>query len=79
MSRNKWKNLTPIGLMSLSAGLILHNFRHSHYSEFVAGLLIGMSIVFMIAGLGGYRRRSILDFHSWAPAALATPGALFGI
>ena len=53
MSRNKWKNLLPIGLVSLSAGLILRNFLHSDYSEFAAGLLIGMSIVFMIAGLVG--------------------------
>ena len=59
MSQTKWKNLLPLGLMSMSAGLILRNFLHSHYSEFAAGLLIGMSIVFMIAGLGGSKRRSI--------------------
>lgn len=50
MSRNYWKNLLPIGLLSLSAGLILHNFLHTRYSEFAAGLLIGISIVFIIAG-----------------------------
>jgi tellurite resistance protein TehA-like permease len=53
VSRNNWKNLLPIGLVSLAAGLILRNFLHSDYSEFAAGLLIGMSIVFMIAGLFG--------------------------
>lgn len=49
MSRSNWKNLLPIGLVSLSAGLILHNFLHTRYSEFAAGLLIAMSIVFIVA------------------------------
>lgn len=50
MSHTTFKNLLPVGLLSLSGGLLLHNFLHTRYSEFVAGLLIGMSIVFMFAG-----------------------------
>ena len=45
------KNLLPIGLLSLAGGLLLRNFAHTRYSEFAAGLLIGVSIVFTIAGL----------------------------
>jgi len=33
----------------LSGGLLLHNFLHARATEFTAGLLIGMSIVFLIA------------------------------
>jgi hypothetical protein len=33
----------------LSGGLLLHNFLHARSTEFAAGLLIGMSIVFLIA------------------------------
>jgi len=34
----------------LAAGLLLHNWTHGRYTEFTAGFLIGMSLVFMIAG-----------------------------
>ena len=57
MSRSNWKNLLPIGLVSLSAGLIVHNFLHTRSSEFAAGLFIGMSIVFVIAGFIGRHKR----------------------
>jgi hypothetical protein len=33
----------------LSGGLLLHNFLHARSTEFAAGFLIGMSIVFLIA------------------------------
>lgn len=58
MSHGKLRNLFPIGMLSLSAGLILRNFLHSRYSEFAAGMLIGMSIVFMIASLSGRGKRT---------------------
>jgi len=57
VSHGKLKNLFPIGMLLLSAGLILRNFLHTRYSEFAAGLLIGMSIVFMIASLSGRHKR----------------------
>ena len=34
----------------LACGLLLHNFIHGRYTEFAAGLLIGMSTVLIIAG-----------------------------
>ena len=40
----------PVGLLMLAAGLILHMFVHARYTEFASGFLIGMSLVFMIAG-----------------------------
>ena len=58
MSPDKLKNLFPVGMLSLSAGLILHNFLHTRYSEFAAGVLIGMSIVLMIASLSGRDKRT---------------------
>jgi len=58
VSPDKLKNLFPVGMLSLSAGLILHNFLHTRYSEFAAGVLIGMSIVLMIAGLRYQKKRS---------------------
>lgn len=42
----------------LAAGLVLHNFMHARYSEFAGGFLIGMSLVFQIAGFVG-RQRSL--------------------
>ena len=50
MSHTRFKNLLPIGLLSLAGGLLLRNFLHTRPSEFAAGLLIGMSLVLMIAG-----------------------------
>lgn len=50
MIQRKVKRLLPVGLLVLSIGLILHNWTHGHYWEFAGGFLIGMSIVFMIAG-----------------------------
>jgi hypothetical protein len=34
----------------LAIGLILHNWAHTRYPEFGAGFLIGMAIVFLLAG-----------------------------
>lgn len=42
----------------LAAGLVLHNWTHGRYTEFTAGFLIGMSIVFMIAGFVWQSRAS---------------------
>jgi len=50
MLRNKLIRLLPIGLLLLAAGLLLHNFFHGRHTEFSSGLLIGMSLVFIIAG-----------------------------
>ena len=42
----------------LTAGLVLHNFMHARYCNFASGFLIGMSLVFLIAGFVG-RQRSL--------------------
>jgi hypothetical protein len=41
--------LFPVGALMLSGGLLLHNFQHARSTEFTAGFLIGLSIVFLIA------------------------------
>jgi hypothetical protein len=45
-----------VRLLMLSGGLVLHNWIHGRYTEFAGGFLIGMSIVFMIAGFAGRSR-----------------------
>ncbi len=57
MLHRKLSRLLPIGVLMLAAGLILHNFLHGRYTEFTAGVLIGMSAVFMIAGSVGRIRK----------------------
>ncbi len=57
MLQRKINRLLPIGLLMLSGGLILRNFVHGRYFDFAAGFLIGMSIVFMIAGFVRQTRR----------------------
>jgi hypothetical protein len=54
--QRKLNRLIPIGLMMLASGLILHNWVPGRYTEFAGGFLIGMSIVFMIAGIAGRSR-----------------------
>ncbi|MGA7752975.1 MAG: hypothetical protein WCB05_09090 [Candidatus Sulfotelmatobacter sp.] len=56
MLQRKLNRLIPIGLMMLASGLILHNWVHGRYTEFAGGFLIGMAIVFMIAGIAGRSR-----------------------
>jgi hypothetical protein len=58
MPNRKMNSLLPIGMLMLAGGLILHNFTHARYSEFTGGFLIGMSLVFMIAGFV-WRNRGI--------------------
>ena len=50
MSSTRLHYLFPVGTLMLAAGLLLHNWTHGRYTEFTAGFLIGMSLVFMIAG-----------------------------
>ena len=49
--RHKLKRLLPVGLLFLSGGLVLHNWTHGPYFSFAAGMLIGMSVVVVVAGL----------------------------
>jgi hypothetical protein len=49
MLKKNLNRLFPVGALMLSGGLLLHNFLHARATEFTAGLLIGMSIVFLIA------------------------------
>jgi hypothetical protein len=53
MSMKKLNRLLPIGLIMLSAGLGLHIWTRGDYSESAAGFLIGISLVFVIAGFVG--------------------------
>lgn len=55
MVGTKLNRLLQLGLLLLAAGGILRIFTRTRYSEFAGGLLIGMSLVFMIAG---FLRRS---------------------
>lgn len=56
MLYRKLNRLLPIALLMLAAGLSLRIFMHARHSEFVSGFLIGMSLVFMIAGLASQSR-----------------------
>jgi hypothetical protein len=47
---SKSDRLIPTGMLMLSGGLILHNWMYGRYTEFGGGFLIGMSLVFLIAG-----------------------------
>jgi hypothetical protein len=49
--QRKISPFVPVGLLALVVGILLRNFTHTNYSEFAAGLLIGMSIVFLIFGV----------------------------
>lgn len=56
MTIKKLSRLFPLGALMLAIGLIvhkltLHNWMHARYFEFASGVLIGVAIVFMIAGL----------------------------
>ena len=56
MSYFKASRLIPIGSLMLSCGLILNNWTHTKYSHFAGGFLLGMAIVFLIAGLVKQKR-----------------------
>jgi hypothetical protein len=51
LTRQRIHILTPVGLLALAAGILLRFFTHANHTEFAGGFLIGLSIVFMIAGL----------------------------
>jgi len=55
--QRKLNRLLPIGLLMLATGLVLHNWVHGRYTDFVGGFLIGMAAIFMIAGFVGHSRR----------------------
>ncbi len=59
MLRSKLPRLLPLGTLMFAVGLTLHNFTHGRYIEFAAGFLIGMSLVFMIAGTLGRSRGAL--------------------
>lgn len=50
MSLAKLNRLLPIGTILLAAGLGLHIWTHGDYSESASGFLIGIAVVFIIAG-----------------------------
>jgi hypothetical protein len=51
MNRRKFSVLTRVGLLVFAAGCLVRLFLHPSYSDFTAGLLIGLGIVLMIGGL----------------------------
>lgn len=60
MIRTKLSFLVPVGSLALAAGLIVQLWAHGRSSHFIAGFLIGISLVFLIAGLMG-RSKSVPD------------------
>jgi hypothetical protein len=58
MPQNKLNRFLPAGLVMLAAGLLFRNFGHGHSSNFGAGVLIGMSLVFMISGFVRLSRKA---------------------
>jgi hypothetical protein len=50
MSVTKLTRLLPIGTILLAVGLGLHLWTRGDYSESISGFLIGIGVVFMIAG-----------------------------
>lgn len=57
MLSRKMSRLMPIGLMLLASGLLLHRM-HGDYVESISGFLIGISIVFLIAGFVARSRQA---------------------
>jgi|HubBroStandDraft_2_1064218.scaffolds.fasta_scaffold1439749_2 hypothetical protein len=51
MVRKNLSFLVPVGSLALAAGLSVHLWAHSRYGHFIAGFLIGISLVFLIAGV----------------------------
>ena len=51
----------PVGLIMLSGALIFHNLFRGNYSDFATGLLMGMSIAMMIAGIVKQRRETAIS------------------
>jgi hypothetical protein len=51
MNRRKFSVLTRVGLLAFAVGCLVRLFLHASYSDFTAGLLIGLGIVSMIGGL----------------------------
>ena len=50
MSVTRLNRLLPIATILLAAGLGLQLWTHGDYSESISGFLIGIGVVFMIAG-----------------------------
>ena len=51
MSSRKARFLTSLGLLSLAIGTGLRLWAHGNYSHFASGFLLGLAVVFLIAGL----------------------------
>jgi hypothetical protein len=51
LNRRNIRVFIPVGLFALAAGILLHLFTHAKYSEFAGGFLVGLSMVFIIAGV----------------------------
>jgi uncharacterized membrane protein YfcA len=49
--QRKISAFVPVGLLGVMAGIFLHYYTHEHYSDFVSGFLMGVSIVLLIFGV----------------------------
>jgi hypothetical protein len=58
MTRKNFTFLVPVGSLALAAGLSVQLWAHGRYGHFIAGFLIGLSLVFLIAGVA-VRPRSV--------------------
>jgi hypothetical protein len=56
MIRRRVSRFIPVGLLALVASNLLRLYTHGNYWHFAVGFLMGLSIVFMIAGLVRQRR-----------------------
>jgi hypothetical protein len=50
MVRRKLNRFIPVGLLLLCVGITLRSWMHTRYSAFAAGFLMGIALVFIIAG-----------------------------
>ena len=57
MESRKLGRVLPIGLVLLASGLLLHNWMRGDYAESISGFLIGISLVFIIAGFAGHSQQ----------------------
>ena len=57
MSRRRLSQLVPIAVVMLASGLLLHKWMHGDYADSISGFLIGVSLVFVIAGFVGRSRQ----------------------
>ena len=51
MTQRRINIFIPIGLLAFVAGILLRRFTHASYTDFAAGVLMGIAAVLMIYGI----------------------------